>query len=281
MGALILIYDTIKQTNLRNIPQKLILSQKFMANIHSSYPQENPGSELTLGDVLTFLVNAKFFALAGIVIGALAAISYLAITPHVYESKVVIQIQPSGNSNSINLVTVTPDELLERLNFSHTTAQIAKILQIPQRDEEYQRVNQSLKSAVIGKGGTFLTLTTKANSPDTAEKLAQKIADATIIFIAQLNAPKITYLEKLLDTNKQLIASGNNKIDIASLRTSNLALEALLGSPESLKPIVVDGPTFSNSSISPKTNLILLLGTLLGLGLGLLLFHFKNNYLKK
>lgn len=252
-----------------------------MTNIHSSYPQKNPESELTLGDVLAFLVNAKFFALAGIVIGALSAISYLAITPRVYESKVVIQIQPSGNSNSINLVTVTPEELLERLNFSHTTAQVAKILQLSPGDEEYQSINNSLKSAVIGKGGTFLTLTTKANSSNKAEELAQKIADATIVIIAQLNAPKIAYLEKLLDTNKQLIASGNNKIDIASLRTENLALEALLGSPESLRPTIVDGPIFSNAPISPKTNPILLLGALLGLGLSLLLFQLKNIYFKK
>jgi len=250
-------------------------------NTQSHHPQNNPENELTLGDVITFLIKAKWFAIIGMVIGALAAISYLAITPSVYQSKVIIQIQPLAYSNSTNLVTVNPDELLERFSFSQTAVQIAQIAKISKSDENYSRIGEALTSAKIGKGGTFLTLTTEANSAGSAEALAQKIADATIVIINQLNAPKIAYLERLLDTNKQLIASGNSRVDIASLRTGNLAVEALLASPEKLKPAIVDGPTLSNSPTSPKSKPTLLLGALLGLGLGLLLFYLKKDLFQK
>jgi LPS O-antigen subunit length determinant protein (WzzB/FepE family) len=250
-------------------------------NTQSHHPQNNPENELTLGDVITFLIKAKWFAIVGMVIGALAAISYLAITPSVYQSKVIIQIQPSGNNNSINLVSVNTDELLERFSFSQTVAQVAQIAKVPKSDENYSRIREVLTSAIVGKGGTFLALTTKANSAGSAEELAQKIADATIVIINQLNAPKIAHLERLLETNKQLIASGNSRVDIVSLHTSNLSLEALLGSPESLKPMIVDGPTLSNSPITPKSKPTLLLGALLGLGLGLLLFYLKKTFFKK
>lgn len=250
-------------------------------NTQSCYPQNNPENELTLGDVITFLIKAKWFVVLGMVIGVLTAISYLAFTPSVYQSKVIIQIQPLGNNNYINLVTTTPDELLERLSFSQTAAQIARIAKISDSDENYPRVVEALKSAVVGKGGVFLTLIVKANSAGSAEALAQKIADATIINISQLNAPRVAYLERLLDINKQLIATGNSKLDIASLRTSILALETLLGSPESLKPSIVDGPTLSNSPVSPKSKPTLLLGALLGLLLGLLLFYLKKTFFQK
>jgi uncharacterized protein involved in exopolysaccharide biosynthesis len=246
---------------------------------HSSY--SNPDPELTVGDVIAFAIKAKWFALVGVVIGVIVALSYLAITPSVYESKVVIQIQPSSSNVAINQITVGSDELLERLMFSQTADQIISIMQPTPNMDAQSNVRDALKLASTSKGGIFLNLTVKSSSAAGAQELAGQLGNGTIAVIKKLNAPKIAYLEKLLKSNKALLASNNTKIDTAGLQTSTLGLEALLSSPESLQPNIVDGPSLSNAPTSPKSKLILLLGSLLGMILGLLSFHFKQIYIKK
>lgn len=233
-------------------------------------------TELTIGDVITFITKAKWFAFAGIAIGAIAAVSYLAITPSIYESKIVIQIQPTSSNIAINQITISSDELLERLTFSQTADQIIGNMQPTPSDEAQSAIRDTLKLATTTKGGVFLNLIVKAHSSAIAQELAKQLGHGTTVFIINLNAPKIAYLEKLLNANKALLASGNNRIDVAGLQTSTLGLEALLSSPESLRPKIVDGPSQSNAPSSPKSKPILLLGSLLGLILGLLLFYLKT-----
>jgi uncharacterized protein involved in exopolysaccharide biosynthesis len=252
-----------------------------MNNTHASNTQTHLEPELTLGDVITFIVKAKWFALVGIAIGAIAAVGYLAITPSIYESKIVIQIQPTSSNIAINQITISSDELLERLMFSQTADQIIGNMQPTPSDEAQSAIRDALKLATTTKGGIFLNLIVKANSSATAQELAKQLGHGTTAIIINLNAPKIAYLEKLLNTNKALLASGNSRIDVAGLQTSTLGLEALLSSPESLQPKIVDGPSRSNAPSSPKSKPILLLGALLGLILGLVLFYLKTNHSKK
>jgi len=252
-----------------------------MTKIHLQNNQFNSESELTLGDLIHFFFKAKWFSLIGIVFGAAAALSYHAMTPIVYESKVTIQIQSQGLINGVPTFTIPSEELLERFKFSRTALEISNIMNITPKDESYLSIVESLKSAAINKSGTFLTLTIKANSPTIAEELAQKIASASIVFISQFNASRINYLENLLKINQKLIASGIYKTDIAALYTVNLNIESLLSSTESLKPYIVDGPTFNSNNDSRKTIPILLLGALLGQGLGLLFFYLKDKFFKK
>ena len=77
------------------------------------------------------------------------------------------------------------------------------------------------------------------------------------------------------------MATKNPRIDIASLKSTNLTIEALLSSPEIYIPTIVDGPISSSQPITPKTKPILLLGALIGLGLGLLFFYIKDKFSKK
>jgi hypothetical protein len=247
-----------------------------MTTPYSNNTPVNPDPELTLGDVVTFVIKAKWFALAGIAIGIIVAIAYLTITPSIYESRIVIQIQPTSGNVALNQITISSDELLERLTFSQTANQVLQLMQPKPNAQAESVVRDTLKSASITKGGIFLHLTVKEHSPMAAEELGKELGNATIALISKLNAPKIAYLKKLLDSNKALLASGSQKVDIAGLQTSTLGLEALLGSPESLQPQLVDGPSFSASAVSPKSRPILLLGALLGLLTGLLWFYYKE-----
>ncbi|MBU3635945.1 hypothetical protein ICN35_10795 [Polynucleobacter sp. es-GGE-1] len=252
-----------------------------MTTPYSNNTPVNPDPELTLGDVVTFVIKAKWFALAGIAIGIIVAIAYLTITPSIYESRIVIQIQPSSSNVAINQITVSSDELLERLMFSQTADQIINIMQPTPNMDAQSNVRNALKLASISKGGVFLNLTVKSSSAAGAQELAGQLGNGTIAIIKKLNVPKIAYLEKLLNSNKALLASNNAKFDMVGLQTSTLGLEALLSSPESLQPNIVDGPSPPDTPTSPKSKPILLLGVLLGMILGLLLFHFKQIYIKK
>ena len=243
---------------------------------YSSNTPVNPDPELTLGDVVTFVIKAKWFALAGIAIGIIVAIAYLTITPSIYESRIVIQIQPTSSNIALNQLTISSDELLERLTFSQTADQILQLMQPKPNAQAESAARDALKSVSITKGGVFLNLTVKEHSPVAAQELGKELGSATIALISKLNAPKIAYLKKLLDNNKALLASSSQKVDTAGLQTSTLGLEVLLSSPESLQPQIVDGPSFSASAVSPKSKPILLLGALLGLLTGLLWFYYKE-----
>ena len=254
-----------------------------MTNTRLQNNQVNPESELTIGDLIKFIFKAKWFALVGIIFGAAIALSYLAIIPSVYESKITIQIKPSTYVNQINNSFISSEEILERLKFSQTYFQVIKVMNLSPKDESLFSVDESLKSAVTSKDGTFLTLTAKAGSVTSSEELVQNIANVTIVIISQLNAPRINHLKNVFKSNQQLIAIAhkNPRIDIASLITTNLTIEALLSSAEISSPTIVDGPISSSQPIAPKTKPILLLGALIGLGLGLLLFYIKDKFSKK
>jgi len=252
-----------------------------MATIHLQNNQANSESELTLGEVIHFIFKAKWFALIGIFFGTVAAFCYLAITPSVYESKVTLQIQPTVYPFGPSQLLISSEEIIERFKFSKTAQEISLLMNLTSNDETYKITIESLKSATISKAGTFLTLSIKAGSPTSAEELAHKIANASSVYITKINAPRIIYLERLFNSNQKLIATGNSKIDITALQSTNLAIESFLSSPEVFIPYIVDGPLFNSRKISPNTNSIFLLGALLGLGLWLLFFYFKENFSKK
>lgn len=247
-----------------------------MTNTHSSHPQDNPESELTLGDVLAFVIKAKWFALAGIVIGAVVASTYLASIPAVYQSSITIQIQTSNGANA----NVTPSELLERFTLSKALAQVISLMKPAIRANDQTAVVDSMKTATLSKTGNFMTFSIKTNSADEAQKLATQIAIGVIAYIDLLNEPKITQLQKTLSLKKSLLASANKVTDTSNLQASILELELTLSSQENLKPLIVDGPTVSDSPVSPKPKPALLLGILLGLALGLGLSYLKQAFAK-
>lgn len=248
-----------------------------MTNTHSSHPQDNPESELTLGDVLAFVIKAKWFALAGIVIGAIVASTYLASIPAVYQSSITIQIQTSNGANT----NVTPSELLERFTLSKAIAQVISLMKPSLSANNQSAAADSMKTATLSKAGNFMTFSIKSNSADEAQKLAAQIASGVIEYIDQLNEPKIAQLQKILDLKKSLLASANKMTDTSNLLTSILELELTLSSQENLKSLIVDGPTVSDSPVSPKPKPALLLGILLGLALGLGLYYLKQAFAKK
>ena len=250
-----------------------------MTHIHLQNNKVNTEAELTLGDVINFIFNGKWFALVGIVFGAGAALSYLAMAPNVYESNVTIQIQPTNYFPGNNTVTISSEDLIERFKFSKTAQEISLLINLPSNDNSYLTLLETLRSAQISKAGTFLTLTIKTDSLTSSEELAQKITDASIDYIYQKHIFKLKYLERFYIKKQELISTLNSEVKIVDSTITTLSIEDFLSSPELLKPFIVDGPSIKK--IAPKKNSILLLGSLLGLGLGLLFFYLKNKFFKK
>lgn len=242
---------------------------------NSSDTQSNPNHELTLGDVIGFIAKAKWFGLTGIAIGVLVASLYLAYTPAVYQSSVTIQIQSTNGTNT----TIIPAEFLERLTLRKTIDQLTDQMQPAPSPSDRASLQDAIKSATLSKSGNLLTLNIKTNSADVTQKLASQLGSGIIALINQLNAPKIVQLQKVLTLKKSLLASSNKMADTTNLQISILELELTLSSQENLKPIIVDGPSASETPITPKFKPTLLLGALLGLALGMALFYLKANFL--
>lgn len=232
----------------------------------------SPDPDFTLEDVMAFVIKAKWFALAGIAIGIITASIFIAITPNIYESKIVIQIKPHLNFNNIIQVS-NSDDLLERLTFSSADGEILQLMQLKLNAQAENEVRNAIKLASINKNGRYLKLTIKERSPMAAQELSKELGNAMIAFINQSNAPKISYYKKLFDMNKALLTSSSQKINLAELQALNLELESVLSAPELLQPKIAD---ISVTVVPKKNKPILLLGTLLGLLIGLLWFYYKE-----
>ena len=244
---------------------------------NSSNTQLNSEPELILGDVIAFITKAKWFALAGIVIGTVIASIYLVIIPPVFQSSVTIQINNTNGSNTFSNTT----EFIESLALGKNFNELLSHIQPEPSNNIKATLHDAIKSGTISKTGNFLTLNVKTNSAVDSQELAVKLANGTITIIDQLHAPNVANLQKILTLKKALLASANNTRDTFNLQLSILESEILLSSQSNSKSSIVDGPTISSSPISPKRKPILLLGALLGLALGLALFYLKDNFKNK
>jgi uncharacterized protein involved in exopolysaccharide biosynthesis len=245
-----------------------------MNNTHASNTHSHPEPELTIGDVITFIVKAKWFALAGITIGSVVASIYLVITPAVYESSVTIQINTSNGAN----LPFNTTEFLEDLAFGKAFSQLLSLMQPEPSASIKASLQNAIQSATVSKTGKIISFNVKTNSAIDSQELATKLANGTITIIDQSHALNVAKLQKILTLQKTLLASSDRTKDTINLQLSILESEIQLNSQSNYKSLIVNGPTISSSSISPKPKPILLLGALLGLALGLALFYLKDYF---
>jgi uncharacterized protein YacL len=252
-----------------------------MNSIQSNIDSKNSETEPTLRDLFIFIFSAKWFSLLGIVIGLLIAATYSFNTPNIYQSRVVVQIQPSFTHYKNFQINASSDEIMERLLFANAPEQIFTYIEPTSKSITLDSIRIILNSSTLSKGGTFLTLLVSSDSATTSQKLAGHIGDAIISFVTDLNQARIASYEKILNHNKIFISQNHGKIVNLEFIALTNDLELNLNAIKSTRPKIVDGPTLPNNTVAKKTSTMLILGAFCGFILGLLLFYLKNIYLAR
>ena len=252
-----------------------------MNSIQSNIDSKNSESEPTLKDLFIFIFSAKWFSLFGIIIGLLIAATYSFNIPNIYNSKVIVQIQPSFTYAKNFQINASSDEIMERLLFDSTAEEIFTYIEPISKSTTPDSIRIILNSSTLSKGGTFLNLVVSSDSANTSQKLAGQIGNAIILLVTNLNQPRITYYEKILNQNKITISQNYGKMANFDFIALTNDLDLYLNTIKSTGPRIVDGPTLSNNPAAKKTSTILILGVFCGFILGLLLFYLKNIYLGK
>ena len=237
-------------------------------------------AEITLTDIWRFLCNAKWFAVGGIILGCLIAFIYIAITPPVYTSKVTIEVFPASK-NTLLVNFISSDDLVDRLGFDKSLLQITRFMKISEDSPQRFAIDEALRSATPSKGGAFLNLSIKSDTPKHAQEIAQQLSEAMIAFINKINGPRLAYLQKSLAANKSGLALNGSDIQKAEIKNRIIELQIAIDSASDFGPAIVNGPSFSPKPISPNKKSAVLLAILLGAMFGCLSHYLKELFISK
>jgi uncharacterized protein involved in exopolysaccharide biosynthesis len=236
--------------------------------------------EITPIDIWNFLCKAKWFVVGGMIMGCLVATIYLIVTPPIYISKVTIEVFPAYK-NPLLTNLISSDDLVNRLEFDSSILDITTSMKLVEGSPQQTWVNEALKTATPSKGGVFLNITIKSNTPKNAQELAQELSLAVITLVKKLNNPKLIYLEKALASQKSNLILTSSDVLKIEIQNKILDLEFAINNASELGSTIVNGPTFSPKPISPNEKSAVLLALFLGTVTGCLAYYLKGLLLKK
>ena len=252
--------------------------------------------EISLKDIIDFLVESWKSILATGVLGVLAAGTYIAVTPNMYQATANIQVAKVAGTD-----VESPAILIEKLKmpmyFSQKTYSACNVMDDFLPGEE---IAKSLKPT-LSKTAPIITVSYKEESPEIAQKclegvledvrtnqnqLAKPILDAKSYQLINLKQ-KLESAEKTLKmlpsknsnfdfTDSKFSASTlllattlNKENEIKDLRTQVNDLEVSLTEPQTRETFLAAPIYAPKQKVSPKRAITLLGGLMGGLFLGL------------
>ncbi|QWD64354.1 Wzz/FepE/Etk N-terminal domain-containing protein [Polynucleobacter sp. MWH-UH2A] len=276
----------------------------------SCSPSIQDDQEISLLDILAFLKRAYKTILITGIIGLVAAIAYLAITPKQYEAVAQItmaQIGATNNNNNLNPLGINIEEpalLIARLSSpSSFTPEVvtacSKEDSIQSQANASERLSKSVKLSIPKGVANVVEFKAFGSSPQSAKVCANAIFDLIKNTQAQIVTPYIEEAKlKLADDQLRLQEAINL---VAKTEKSGGAMSAtylatrdeiryLLEEISALKNLIAANasratrpiaPIYaSDQPVSPKKHIALLMGVLAGLGLGLLIALARQGYAK-
>lgn len=257
-------------------------------------PQDD---EIDLLDLLVTLAeNWKLLILGPLAIG-LIAFGIAHIIPQTYESSSSMQVERTGSSLTSPVVA----SLAISADVLHEIAPVAALDAGLTNEEIYKKLSKRI-TVTVGKQDKLLSISTRANTPEAAQKLNQALLDS----LFPLSQPRGTEKEQL----EQQIESEKNRLQesiklehetAASLAsgkslseaTSRLYGELLTANSNRQKSImdierrlaglgnddVVQKPTLPEQSIKPK-KLLIAVGAAIAAAFALLVFVFARQALR-
>ena len=236
--------------------------------------------EITPVDIWNFLCKAKWFVVVGMIVGCLVATIYLIVTPPIYISKVIIEVFPAYK-NPLLTNLISSDDLVNRLEFDRSILDITTSMKLVEGSPQQTWVNEALKTASPAKGGVFLNITIKSNTPKNAQELAQELSLAVITLVNKLNNSKLIYFQKALAAQKSNLILASSDILKIEIQSKIFELEYAINNASELGPTIASGPTFSPNPISPNKKSAILLALFLGAVTGCIAYYLKGLLLKK
>lgn len=247
------------------------------ANMHKMRRYD---AEITLTDIWRFLCNAKWFAMSGVILGYVIVSIYIAITPPVYSSKVTLEVlPPSRNALSIN--HISSDDLIDRLGFDKYRLEITRIMKISEDSPQRFAIDEALRSATPSKGGAFLNLSIKSDTPKNAQEIAQQLSEAIIAFINKINSSRLIHLQKSLAATKSKLTMNTAGVQKAEIQNRIIELEIAIDNASDFEPAIVNGPSFLPKPISPNKKSAILLAILLGAIFGCLSYYLIKHFIRE
>jgi len=251
-----------------------------MSDTTNTHRERHFDAEITLTDIWRFLYNARWFALGGIILGCLIAFAYITITPPVYKSMVTVEVFPDAK-NTLLVNFISSDDLVDRLGFDKSFHEITRSMKISEGSPQRFAIAEALASATPSKGGIFLNLSIKSDTPKNAQEVAQQLSEAIIALINKINMPRLAFLQKSLNANKSSLALNSSGPQKAEALNRIVELEVAIDSAKEFGPAIVDGPSFSPKPISPNKKSAVLLAIFLGAIFGCLFYYLKELFISK
>jgi LPS O-antigen subunit length determinant protein (WzzB/FepE family) len=256
-------------------------------------------SEITLLDILVFLRQSyKLILLVGL-IGIMASIGYLLITPKKYQASAQIQMAQIGNANknnnnNINFLGINIEEpalLIARLSYPTSfTAEVTKGCGLGSEKDTQATLLKSVKLTLPKGVANVVDLRIIGTSPETTAICAQlvfnfiKASQALIIkpYIEEAKAKLLDNQERL-EKSKDLLVKADKagmamgaaylstRDEIRFLLDEITALKNVISMNDDRATRLVTPIYASDDPITPKKHYILLVGLFGGLFLGLLI----------
>jgi LPS O-antigen subunit length determinant protein (WzzB/FepE family) len=268
--------------------------------------------EISLIDILRFLKDAYKTILVFGILGTVAAIAYLAITPKQYEASVQVamaQISAANNNNNNNNNNINPlginiEEpalLIARLSSPTSfTPEAVAACGLQDQANAALALSKSIKLMIPKGVANVVELKTFGESQQVAQDCAQGVFDLIKTTQAQIVAPYIEEAKvKLADDQERLqkakeVVARSDKSGAAmsaSYLSTRDEIRYLLDEITTLKNVVTSNqnratrmvaPIFaSDAPIAPKKRMVLAAGVLGGLFLGVLIALARQKVLKK
>jgi LPS O-antigen subunit length determinant protein (WzzB/FepE family) len=264
--------------------------------------------EISLIDILRFLKGAYKTILVFGILGTVAAIAYLAITPKQYEATVQIamaQISSTNNNNNNNISPLgvnieEPALLILRLSSpSSLTPEAVAACGLQDQENAALALTKAIKLTIPKGAANVVELKTFGESAQIAQDCALGVFELIKTTQAQIVAPYIEEAknkfaddQERLQKAKEVVARSDKSgaAMSASYLSTRDEIRYLLDEITTLKNIVISNqnratrmvaPIFaSDAPIAPKKRMVLAAGVLGGLFLGVLIALARQIVLK-
>ncbi len=274
-------------------------------NINPNF-NSNIEDEISLKDIIDFVVEFWKTILVTGIVGVLGAVGYIFVTPNQYEATAQIQMaQISSNSNSnsnsntnpLGVNVEDPNLLIARMKLPSSFSQESvKACGYESKQIPLEGLAKMVKLSLI-KGTQMVELKvlglSQIHAVQCAEsivetiKQSQKIIAAPMIEDAQLKLAK--YSQRLQDAQGFILRADKSGLPMSAaylstrdevkfLTDETIRLNDLITSANSRQTKLVSPIYSPENKVSPKRSIALVAGLFAGLFLGLLLMLGKRGY---
>lgn len=258
--------------------------------------KQNPENEISLQDIVQFIVRRRMTLLAGVVIGLLFAVTYLYTADPVYEAKWDLQVAQfadiKGDSN-VMVNSEDPSELVRRL--TAPTSYPESVHKICGSGGSGEYLDGMLKVQAIRNNTDTVRMKLYSSEPTRAKQCAEAIS--AMIGSQQKAMIKERTLGNAVQLDRYQSAFKDEVARLESIKKAELSNFSYLSSMDRLGwlrsqidnlrsmdaladlfPTKVVSPVYvSSSPVSPRIVLSIVLGALLGVLLGVLYALIQDN----